>query len=330
MREETDIQNLWPSFVDLMSNMFILMLFLVIAFVLTNFISVAAFPTGSASVDRRIAELEHEAEEKSRLNQALISHLKSVKKDAGRIIEAEKNEVKLSASNARVAELNAIVFEMQDDIIRKDNQIREHRRAAEGMSEQIDRLTNEMRKLNGVFETTDKYIKWQKVQIVELGRKLNRALANKTAELVKVRSEFFESLVGAVESNPNFAITGDRFMMPSEVFFESASANVGEKGETELRKIASAILDAMKSFPSETGWIVRVDGHTDDTPLPKGAPFESNWELSQARALAVVKFLIAQGVPPERLAATGFGEFHPIDRKSRAKNRRIEFKLTER
>jgi chemotaxis protein MotB len=313
-----------------MSNMFILMLFLVIVFVLTNFISVAISPTGSPAVDQRIAELEAEAEEKSRLNQVLISHLKSVKADAGRIVEAEKNEVKLAASNSRVAELNAIVFEMQDDIIKKDNQIRSFERAAATMSQQIDTLTNEMRKLNDVFETTDKYIKWQKVQIVELGRKLNRALANKTAELVKVRSEFFESLVGAVSANPNFVISGDRFSMPSEVFFESSSAEIGEKGEEELKKIASAILDAMKSFPSETGWIVRVDGHTDDTPLPKGAAFASNWELSQARALSVVKFLIKQGVPPERLAATGFGEFHPVDKTSRAKNRRIEFKLTEK
>jgi chemotaxis protein MotB len=330
MHSQPDTQSLWPSFVDLMSNMFILMLFLVIVFVLTNFISVAISPTGSAVVDRRIAELENEAEEKGRLNQILISHLKSVKKDAGRIVEAEKNEVKLAASNAKIAELNAIVFEMQDDIIKKDNQIRNHERAAAAMSQQIDKLALEMRKLNDVFETTDKYIKWQKVQIVELGRKLNRALANKTAELTKVRSEFFESLAGALSNNRNFVIAGDRFSMPSEVFFESSSAEIGREGEAELAKIASAILDAMKSFPAETGWIVRVDGHTDATPLPKGAAYASNWELSQARALSVVRFLIAQGVPPERLAATGFGEFHPVDAKSRAKNRRIEFKLTEK
>ena len=185
-----------------------------------------------------------------------------------------------------------------------------------------------------VFEATNKYITWQKVQIVELGKKLNRALANKTAELFKVRSSFFESLSKAVAGNKNFIITGDRFIIPSEVFFKSNSADIGLLGKKKLKDIAVILKQAMKSFPDDIDWILRIDGHTDSAPIKENSKYNSNWELSVARAVSVVNFLISEGIPENHLAATGFGEFHPIVKSSNIKdmqkNRRIEFKLTEK
>ncbi len=126
---------------------------------------------------------------------------------------------------------------------------------------------------------------------------------------------------------------GDRFVFQAEVLFPKGSAELTEEGKRELDKLAEAIKELEKQIPPDINWILRVDGHTDSDPIhtPK---YASNWELSAARAISVVKYLISKGVPPERLAATGFGEFHPLDprdtEEAKAKNRRIELKLTER
>ncbi|MEO9789986.1 MAG: OmpA family protein, partial [Aurantimonas coralicida] len=124
-----------------------------------------------------------------------------------------------------------------------------------------------------------------------------------------------------------------RFVFQSEVLFPSGSDVLQEEGTDEMAKLAEAIVALNREIPSDINWIIRVDGHTDNVPI-SGGRFEDNWELSTERAGAVVKYLISQGVPPERLAATGFGEYQPIDPENtpeaRARNRRIEFKLTER
>lgn len=346
--------SMWPSFVDVMSNLFVLMLFMVVIFLMTNFISTAINPTVK---DDRIAQLEKIVEDKDKLNQRLIANIKSIKGDSGKILEdnrkkdevlqelyntldftkndLKKEEIKNENLANKVSELNMFILQMEGDIIKKENQIRALENNEKNLENTVSKLTKEMQKLNDVFEATDKYITWQKVQIVELGKKLNRALANKTAELWKVRSSFFEGLSTALVGNDNFVMQGDRFVMPSEVFFNKQSAEIGEKGKEQLRKIAKVLKDAMQKFPDDMDWILRVDGHTDITPIKTGSSkYKSNWELSVDRAISVVKFLISEGIPENRLAATGFGEFHPLvmgtDDKSLQKNRRIEFKLTEK
>ena len=169
---------------------------------------------------------------------------------------------------------------------------------------------------------------------MELGKKLNRALAGKTAELFKVRSTCFEEFSKVVADNKNFVISGDRFVIPSEVFFAKESAVIGVEGQAKLRELAKILKEAIQAFPDDVEWILRVDGHTDITPIRPSSHYKSNWELSVARAVSVVDFLVSEGIPANRLAATGFGEFHPIDngtdRDALARNRRIEFKLTEK
>ncbi|MCR5506475.1 MAG: OmpA family protein [bacterium] len=344
--------SLWPSFVDVMSNLLILMLFVVVIFMLMNFVSSI---NSQNSKDDRITELEKIIAEKDKLNKALINNVRGVKEDLEKAqketdlaksdmeelysvldmtkTDAKKEEIKNEQLSNKVAELNMFILQLEGDIIKKDNQVKALQNSEENLKNTVSKLTGEMQKLNDVFESTNKYISWQKVQIVELGKKLNRALANKTAELFKVRSTFFEELSNAVMGNKNFVMVGDRFVIPSEVFFTAESAEIGEKGKEKLKEIAKILKDSIKAFPDDIDWILRVDGHTDKNPI-KGNKFKSNWELSVARAVSVVNFLISEGIPENRLAATGFGEFHPLDKgtnkEALQKNRRIEFKLTEK
>lgn len=345
--------SLWPSFVDVMSNMFVLMLFMVVIFLMTNFISMAINPSIK---DDKIAELQQVIEDKDKLNQALVANIKSLKISEKKIVDEtnqkqedlqelndildmtrddlKKTDVKNENFANKVTELNMFILQMESDIIKKENQIKTLENNEDNLKKTVSKLSREMQKLNDVFEATDKYIIWQKVQIVELGRKLNRALANKTAALWKVRSSFFEGLSQGLIGNENFVMAGDRFVMPSEVFFARQSADISDEGKEQLIKLADVLKEAMKKFPDDVDWILRVDGHTDLTPFKDKSEYNSNWELSLDRALSVVEFFISIGIPPERLAATGFGEFHPLvkgkDPKSLQKNRRIEFKLTEK
>jgi chemotaxis protein MotB len=201
------------------------------------------------------------------------------------------------------------------------------------MSQQLQELQQELDKLAASLDASDKLTAEQKAQISDLGRRMNRALAGKVQELQRYKSEFFGRLRDILATRPGVEIVGDRFVFQSEVLFTPGSADLGPNGKAQLTEFAKTLLDLAKQIPPELNWILRVDGHTDNVPISSAA-FASNWELSTARAVAVVKFLISQGVSPSRLAAAGFGEFQPIDPTNtpgaRARNRRIELKLDQR
>ncbi|HSO48898.1 MAG TPA: peptidoglycan-binding protein, partial [Rhizobiaceae bacterium] len=171
-------------------------------------------------------------------------------------------------------------------------------------------------------------------KIADLGKRLNVALAQRVQELNRYRSDFFGRLREILSDRPDIRIVGDRFVFSSEVLFASGAAELNEQGVGEMTKVAGALLQIGREIPDDIQWVLRVDGHTDNKPLSGTGRFADNWELSQARALAVVKFFITQGIPAERLVAAGFGEFQPLEPgesdEARAKNRRIELKLTER
>ena len=193
-------------------------------------------------------------------------------------------------------------------------------------------------------------------QVENLGSQLNSALAqvvieqkknavleaerikkleDEANELKNYRSEFFGNLRQILGNNKGIEIVGDRFVFPSEILFDLGSNELQEKGLFELSQMAKVIRKIVKEIPKEIDWILRVDGHTDKTKFLNGGKFTDNWELSQARALSVVKYFISEELlPAKRFAATGFGEFQPIDtgenEKALARNRRIEIKLTER
>ena len=160
------------------------------------------------------------------------------------------------------------------------------------------------------------------------------ALAQRVQELNRYRSDFFGRLREILSDRENIRIVGDRFVFQSEVLFPSGGNELNEEGRSEMAKLATALLDLAREIPAEINWVLRVDGHTDNVPLSGTGRYVDNWELSSARATSVVKFLISQGVPANRLVAAGFGEYQPIAEgdsdEVRATNRRIELKLTER
>ena len=168
-------------------------------------------------------------------------------------------------------------------------------------------------------------------RIAELGSRLNVALAQKVQELARYRSDFFGRLRQILGNRPDIRIVGDRFVLQSEVFFDTGQAVLKPEGRAELDKIAAVLLEVSKQIPPEIAWVLRVDGHTDVRPIAGG---RTNWDLSASRAIAVVQYLIGKGLPPQRLVAAGFGEFQPIDpgttEEAYSRNRRIELKLTER
>ena len=172
-----------------------------------------------------------------------------------------------------------------------------------------------------------------KIAIASLGKSLNNALASRVQELQRFRSEFFGRLREVLRGRDDVRIVGDRFVFQSEVLFEQGAASLGPEGEEKLGQLAVALNQIAAEIPEDIDWILQVEGHTDDIPVRAGR-FADNWDLSTERALSVVRFLAESGLPANRLAAAGYGEFQPLDDagsdEARRRNRRIEMKLTQR
>ncbi|MEZ8006789.1 MAG: peptidoglycan -binding protein [Amylibacter sp.] len=183
--------------------------------------------------------------------------------------------------------------------------------------------------------TEQKKLAAEQKKLADLEIKERERLAAEAIDLKKFRSEFFGRLREVMEAQEGVRIVGDRFVFSSEVLFQIGSADLGLRGKREIRKVAVIINQIADEIPSGIDWILRVDGHTDSIPITNGINFSDNWELSQARALSVVRYLINDlNIPANRLAANGFGEFQPIDDRKTPEayktNRRIELKFTER
>jgi len=201
------------------------------------------------------------------------------------------------------------------------------------LNQQIDQLKAQLSEIAKTLELSQSQNKSKDVEIANLGAKLNVALAQKVEELQQYRSEFFGKLRKLLANRSGIQVVGDRFVFQSEVLFPVGSAELTPAGVAEMTTLAVTIKDIAAEIPPDVHWILRVDGHTDPQPV-KGGAFASNWELSAARAITVVKLLIADGVPADHLAATGFGEYQPFGPgdtpDAYAKDRRIELRLTDR
>jgi chemotaxis protein MotB len=204
----------------------------------------------------------------------------------------------------------------------------------EVLTQQISALRRQLAALEEALDASEKRDKESQGRIADLGQRLNVALAQRVQELSRYRSEFFGRLRAILGNRPDIRIVGDRFVFQSEVFFDTGQALLLPEGRAELEKLATALIDLDKQIPGEIAWVLRVDGHTDIRPILNSPVFKSNWELSSARAISVVQYLISLGVPAQRLVAAGFAEFQPLDtaatEEAYKRNRRIELKLTER
>ena len=187
--------------------------------------------------------------------------------------------------------------------------------------------------LTSLLAEKDRQAMRDKVAIASLGRSLNNALASRVQELQRFRSEFFGRLRDVLKGRDDVEIVGDRFVFQSEVLFAQGRAEIAAEGQDQLAKLAVAFADIATKIPQDINWVLQVDGHTDDVPIRAGR-YADNWDLSTERALSVVRFLNQQGLPANRLAAAGYGEFQPLDAAdnddARRKNRRIELKITQR
>lgn len=193
-------------------------------------------------------------------------------------------------------------------------------------------LRNELNELRALLAEKEAQSLADKVTIASLGKSLNEALASRVQELQRFKSDFFGRLRDILGSRGDVTIVGDRFIFQSEVLFDQGRASLGEDGSQQLQQIGDALLEISKDIPSDIPWILQVDGHTDDVPV--AGVYADNWQLSTERALSVVRYLIDYGVPADKLAATGYGEFQPIAKgtsiDARRRNRRIELKFTQR
>jgi len=243
--------------------------------------------------------------------------------------EVERQRLELTRLAASLAAANQDKGKLFGDLTEEQKLSAEQKAAVVRLTAELAALKSELARLGTVLDAADAKAKEQQAQIVDLGQKLNRALASKVEELARYRSEFFGKLREALRGQRDVQIVGDRFVFQSEVLFPSGSAKLQEGGEKQLANVAKRLVEIAATIPKDVNWVLQVDGHTDNKAIAS-AQYPSNWELSAARAIAVVKFLHSEGIPNERLVAAGYGEYQPLSSNDPARNRRIELKLTNR
>ena len=312
------------------------------------FATIEADNTKLASQSSELAALSTRAESA----EERAARLRKALEDAFATVEADKAKIQvqvreLAALTQSVAALRALKEELETKITEMSGKLEEseatmiaERDISESararlalLNRQMAALREQLAQLSAVLEASEVLSKNQKVQIANLGKRLNAALATKVQELSRYRSEFFGRLRKVLGRQPGVRIVGDRFVFQSEVLFASGSAELGEEGQEQLGRLADTLREISMKIPKDIDWILRIDGHTDKLPI-KTAQFPSNWELSSARAISVVKFLKSREIPANRLVAAGFGEHQPLDDRDDEigyrRNRRIELKLTQR
>ena len=268
--------------------------------------------------------------ERDRLSAALREATREVETKTGDMQkEIERQRLELTRLAAALAAANSDKGKLFADLTEEQKQTAEQKANVVRLTAEMAGLRQELAKLNAALESADAKAKEQQAQIVDLGQKLNRALASKVEELARYRSEFFGKLREALAGQRDVQVVGDRFVFQSEVLFPSGSADLQPGGEKQLASVAQRLVETASRIPKEINWVLQVDGHTDNKPI-NTRTFPTNWELSAARAIAVVKFLNTQGIENEHLVAAGYGEYQPLSMMDTARNRRIELKLTNR
>src|SRR3984957_2976872 len=329
--------NYWPGFVDALSTLvlsivFLLSVFLVVQFFLSQ--EVTGKDKALEQLNAKIAELNDILSLEKLGKISVEDQLSQVR--AGLVsAESERDRVKGlydglagagSDAASRAGELNRALDSEKQISSRALAQI-------EVLNQQISALRRQLAALEEALQTSEKRDRESQGRIADLGQRLNVALAQRVQELSRYRSEFFGRLRAILGNRPDIRIVGDRFVFQSEVFFDTGQALLLPEGRAELDKLAAALVDLDKQIPGEIAWVLRVDGHTDIRPI-NSPLFKSNWELSSARAISVVQYLVSLGVPAQRLGAGGFAKFQPLDTAATEdaykRNRRIELKLTER
>ena len=326
----------WPGFVDALSTLILGIIFLLTVFVVVQFVlsqEVTGKDTALSRLTARIAQLTEllslEQTGKVSLEEQLAQLRASLAASEG---ERDRYKGLYEELGSGTATAQGKVSELSGQLDAEKRLTLRALAQVEVLNQQIAALRRQLAALEQALEVTEQRDRDSQARIADLGQRLNVALAQRVQELSRYRSDFFGRLRTILGNRPDVRIVGDRFVFPSEVFFDVGKAELKPEGRAEIDKIASALLEVDRQIPQEIAWVMRVDGHTDVRPV--AGTFRSNWDLSAARAISVVQYLISKGVSPQRLVAAGFGEFQPIDpertEEAYGRNRRIELKLTER
>ena len=301
---------------------------------LTNTISALNEKLNSANFTSDLIRMEFN--DLQNKNIELSNILKSIKNEKKQLLD---NVNKLDTDNKnleiKVRELLATLSATKVKLTQVEEEVKLSEAAKNQVTVlniQISDLREQLSLIESLLEINREELKKKDVQIVELGRKLNTALAVRVGELNKYKSEFFGRLREILGNTKGVQIVGDRFIFQSEVLFESGSAEIGINGVNELNKLSKILLDITEKIPNDIPWVLQIQGHTDQNPIST-VLYPSNWELSSARAISVGRVLINAGINADKISVAGFAEFQPLeigdDEESLRKNRRIEIKLTQ-
>jgi chemotaxis protein MotB len=323
----------WPGFVDALSTLILAIIFLLTVFVIVQFYLSQEVTGKDTALQRLTARI------------AQLTDMLSMEQAGKVTIEEQMAQLRatLAATEGERDRYKGLYEQLGSGAATAQGKVTELAKQLDAESEKALRALAQVELLNqqvaalrrqlAALEQAEARDKESQARILDLGARLNLALAQRVQELQRYRSDFFGRLNAILGNRPDIRVVGDRFVFPSEVFFDTGQAVIKPEGRAELDKIATAVSELEQQIPQEIAWVLRVDGHTDVRPV-SGATFKSNWELSAARAISVVQYLISKGISPQRLVAAGFGEFQPIDpgasEEAYARNRRIELKLTER
>ena len=293
------------------------------------------------SLNEEQENLKNKLQELGGENEVLVSQLSDSQGRIQSLLESlsssqgenEILETQISSVENQNQSLRDQISSLEQDSVIQTTSLNDALAQISRLSEDIKILSTEIQLLNNLLESKEAEIASNKIELGELGDRLNRVLTSELYKLQKYRSEFFGQLSETLGQREDIQIKGDRFIFQSEILFESGSTDIQSGGRVALSLIAKTLIDLSNQIPTDLNWILQVDGHTDKVPIST-ARFPSNWELSHARALEVVKFFIQQGIPADKLSANGYGEHQPISLGSSPEdlklNRRIELKITQR
>jgi len=346
--------DIWPGFVDALSQLLMVIIFILLVFTAGQFFLADAL----SGKDKALKELQQQVSQLSdllalerstaetlRANAASLSSqlaAATAERDkfkgqvaelAGKAAQTDQALTQLSDANTQLGALRSRAEQAEQALAAEKETSRAAKAQVEQLTAAIAALREQLAKIAAALEVSEAKAKSQQAQIVDLGKRLNLALASKVQELARYRSEFFGRLREIIGDRKDIRIVGDRFVFQSEVLFAPGKADLGDAAAAQLDPVIAALKQIGGEIPKDINWVLRVDGHTDKRPI-SNAQFPSNWELSTARAISVVRYMIAQGVPADRLAAAGFADNQPLDpgdgEEAYRRNRRIELKLTER
>ncbi|MEJ1158122.1 peptidoglycan -binding protein [Prosthecomicrobium sp. N25] len=336
-RRESRI-DYWPGFVDAMATLLLVIIFLLTVFMLSQFFltrEISGKDTALQKLNAQVAELTELLALERTGKRELEDQLDTVRSGLA-LLELEKQKLlgqvdeKAGAATSASGTVQALTGKLDEEKQISNRALSQ----VELLNQQIAALRRQIAALESALDVSETRDRESQNKIADLGKRLNVALAQRVQELQRYRSDFFGRLREILGNRSDIRVVGDRFVFQSEVLFQAGQETINDAGRADLDKLASAILELDRQIPPEVNWTLRVDGHTDIRPTSGASRFRSNWELSAARAISVVRYLIDRGVSPKRLVAAGFGEFQPIEEGATedayAKNRRIEIRMTDR